>query len=183
MSDEQLIEQILSGNKETFRLLVEKYQQQVIRIAMGYVHSKEDAEDIVQEVFIQVYRSLNSFQGKSEFSTWLYRITMNTSLNSLNKRHKLFSGLAENLKNIFNRSDDEKTAQQQMVESEMEQAIKKAIDQLSDKQRMAFVLSRYEDLSQRKVAEIMETTEGAVEQLLQRAKKNLQNKLNKLVGN
>jgi len=95
----------------------------------------------------------------------------------------LFSGLAENLKNIFNRSDDEKTAQQQMVESEMEQAIKKAIDQLSDKQRMAFVLSRYEDLSQRKVAEIMETTEGAVEQLLQRAKKNLQNKLNKLVGN
>ena len=184
MSDEQLIEKILSGDKEAFRLLMEKYQQQVFYVAMGFVHSREDAEDITQEVFIRVFHSLGSFKEKSLFSTWLYRIALNTSINYINKnkRQKFFTEAGDNLMNLFNRNNEEKNAHQQLEATETEKSIQKAIDELPVKQRKAFILSKYEELSQRKVAEIMQTSEGAVEQLLVRAKKNLQNKLAHLVG-
>ena len=76
MSEQQLIKEILSGNTNAFKILVDRHQGMVFRTAMGFVHSKEDAEDITQEVFIQAFRSLSAFQEKSEFSTWLYRITV-----------------------------------------------------------------------------------------------------------
>ncbi len=185
MSDEQLIKNILSGDREAFRLLMEKYQQRVFHVAMGFVHSRQDAEDITQEVFIRVFRSLSSFKEKSFFSTWLYRITLNCSINYVNKnkRRNLFADAGDGFMNLFNRSDDERNAHQQLEATEKEQAIRKAIDELPEKQRKAFILSKYEELSQREVAEIMQTSEGAVEQLLVRAKKRLQIKLAHLVGN
>lgn len=184
MSDEQLIQEILSGNTLAFQALVRKYQQPVFRTAMGFVHSKEDAEDITQDVFLQVYRSLSTFQGHSKFSTWLYRITLNTSINHVNKNkwRNFFTISSDVLMNIFNRSNEEKNPQQQLEVNEREKMIRQAIDQLPEKQRTAFILSKYEELSQREIAEIMETTEGAVEQLLQRAKIFLRKKLEHLVG-
>ena len=80
MTDQQIIQQILSGNINTFEMLVRKYQQMVFRTAMGFVHSKEDAEDISQDVFLKAYSSLQQFKGEAEFSTWLYRITINTAM-------------------------------------------------------------------------------------------------------
>ncbi|MHB9055153.1 MAG: RNA polymerase sigma factor [Paludibacteraceae bacterium] len=185
MSDEQLIQIILSGNKEAFTTLLKKYQLSVFRTAMGFVHSKEDAEDIVQDVFIQVYRTLSSFKGSSQFSTWLYRITLNTSINFINKNkwRNLFTDSGESLKNLFNRSNEEKNAHQNLEAEERDVLILKAIEQLPEKQRMAFVLSKYEELSQKEIAGIMQITEGAVEQLLQRAKQFLRKKLIMFVGN
>ena len=112
MSDEQLIEKILSGDKEAFRLLMEKYQQQVFYVAMGFVHSREDAEDITQEVFIRVFHSLGSFKEKSLFSTWLYRIALNTSINYINKnkRQKFFTEAGDNLMNLFNRNNEKRSS-------------------------------------------------------------------------
>ena len=75
MPEKQLIERILSGDKEAFRLLMEKYQQQVFHVAIGFVHSREDAEDITQEVFIRVYRALRSFK-ENRCSLRIYRITL-----------------------------------------------------------------------------------------------------------
>ncbi len=184
MTDEQLIEKILSGDRDAFRLLMEKYQQQVFYVAMGFVHSREDAEDITQDVFIRVFHSLSSFKEKSLFSTWLYRITMNTSINHINKnkRRNFFTEAGDSLMNLFNRSNEERDAHEQLEASEIEKTIQKAIDELPINQRKAFILSKYEELSQREIAGIMETTEGAVEQLLVRARKNLQNKLAHIVG-
>lgn len=184
MSEEQLTEKILSGDKEAFRLLMEKYQQQVFRVAIGFVHSRQDAEDITQEVFIRVYRSLSSFKEKSLFSTWLYRITLNTSINYLNKnkRRNLLTNAGNSLMSLLNKSNEEKDAHQQLEAIEVKKSIQKAIDGLPEKQRKAFILSKYEELSQREVAEIMQTSEGAVEQLLVRANKSLQKKLAYLVG-
>ncbi len=185
MSDEQLIEKILSGNREAFRLLMEKYQQRVFHVAMGFVHSRQDAEDITQEVFIRVFRSLESFKEQSLFSTWLYRITLNCSINHVkkNKRRNFLTDAGEGLMSLFNRGDEERSAHQQLEATEKERAIRKAIDGLPGKQREAFILSKYEELPQREIAAIMQTTEGAVEQLLVRAKKQLQKKLAHLVGN
>ncbi len=175
MADKELIQEILLGNNNAFKTLVEKYQQQVFRVVMGFVHSKEDAEDVTQDIFIKVYQSLSSFKGKSEFSTWLYRVAVNMSLNFINRNKK--NSILESLEKLFHKSSDEKTPLEQMEDAERDKLIQEAIDSLPEKQKTAFVLSRYEELSQKKIASIMDTTEGAVEQLLQRAKANLQKKL------
>lgn len=175
MSDSKLIQEILSGNNNAFKGLVEKYQERVFRTAMGFVHSKEDAEDIVQEVFINVFQSLSKFKRESEFSTWLYRITVNNSLNFVNRNKK--NRFLQSLEEIFNKSDGDNTPLENLEMKDRDERIKKAIDSLPDSQRTAFVLSRYEELSQKEIARVMKRTEGAVEQLLQRAKNNLQKKL------
>ena len=116
MSEGQLIEKILSDDKEAFRLLMERYQQQVFRVAIGFVHSRQDAEDITQEVFIRVYRSLSSFKEKSLFSTWLYRITLNTSINYLNKnkRRNILTNAGNSQMSLLNKSNEERDAHQQL---------------------------------------------------------------------
>ncbi|MDD4632144.1 MAG: RNA polymerase sigma factor [Proteiniphilum sp.] len=175
MSDEQLIKEITLGNHAAFKNLMEKYQLQVFRTVMGFVHIKEDAEEVTQDVFVRVYQSLSSFHHDAEFSTWLYRITVNTSLNFLRSNRK--NRLLQSLETIFSHRSEEKTPLEELEHAERDRRIRMAIDALPEKQRMAFVLSRYEELPQRKIAAIMNRSEGAVEQLLQRAKENLQKKL------
>lgn len=180
MSDEILIKEVIAGNNAAFKTLMERYQLLVFRTVMGFVHLKEDAEDITQEVFIRVYQSLHTFQGESEFSTWIYRIIVNMSLNFLRSNRK--KRLLQSLEALFILRSEEKTPLEELESTERDRRIRKAIDSLPEKQRMAFILSRYEELSQKKIATIMNRSEGAVEQLLQRAKKNLQKKLRSAVG-
>ena len=182
MSEQQLIKEILSGNTSAFKILVDRHQGMVFHTAMGFVHSKEDAEDITQEVFIQAFRSLSAYQKRSEFSTWLYRITVNTSINFVNrnKLRRFFIDTGENIKSLLNISSDEKNAHQRLESDERDKMVRNAIDNLPEKQRTAFVLSKYDDLSQREIADLMKISEGSVEQLLQRAKANLQKKLSRL---
>lgn len=167
-----------------FEKILGEYQTMVFRTTMGFVHTKEDAEDLTQEVFIRAFCSWDSFRGESEISTWLYRIAINLSLNFVDqqKRRNLFQLAGDMFNNIINQKNAEKSPQELLEESELNRAIQKAIDSLPEKQRIAFVLSKYEDLPQKEIAKIMDTSEGAVEQLLQRAKTNLQKKLNKSVG-
>lgn len=184
MTEQQIIQEILEGNSSKFKIFVEKYQNMVFHTTMGFVHNKEDAEDLTQDVFIRAFQSLKTFNGEAEFSTWLYRITVNTSINHLNKiNNKGLLHFAEDiLQNLFNKSSDDKNPQQQLEQTERDEAIRKAIDALPEKQRIAFVLSKYDDLTQKEIAAIMQSTEGSVEQLLQRAKTNLQKKLSSIVG-
>lgn len=184
MSEQQIIRDIISGDHSKFEWLVVKYQTMVFRTAMGFVHSKEDAEDLTQEVFIRTFQALKTFNGDAEFSTWLYRITVNISINHINKsKSKGLLHFAEDLLlNIFNKASEDKNPQQQLEQTEFNEAIRNAIDALPEKQRTAFVLSKYDDLTQKEIATIMQSTEGSVEQLLQRAKSNLQKKLSPMVG-
>ena len=107
MSDEQLIHEIILGDTSAFKILMEKYQSQVFRTAMGFVHSKEDAEDITQDIFVKVYQSLTSFKGESELSTWLYRITVNISINFVNRNRKAVCSILED---ILHKPSNENTA-------------------------------------------------------------------------
>ena len=175
MSDEQLIKEIISGNQAAFMALMEKYQLQVFHTVMGFVHTKENAEEVTQDIFVRVYQSLSSFHHDAEFSTWLYRITVNMSLNFLHSNRK--NRLLQSLETILFHRSEEKTPLEKLELAERDKRIRMAIDSLPEKQRMAFILSRYEELSQKKIAAVMNRSEGAVEQLLQRAKENLQKKL------
>jgi RNA polymerase sigma-70 factor (ECF subfamily) len=184
MTDSEYIQAVCSGNSNSFKPLVERYQQLVFRTAMGFLHQQEDAEDLTQEVFIKVYQSLHTFTGDAAFSTWLYKITVNHSLNYLRRKKRLeFFSYAEDLfQHLLNKGSEESSPHEKMEQDDYNNEIRNSIDSLTEKQRTAFILSRYEDLPQKEIARIMGISEGAVEQHLQRANKNLQKKLALLVG-
>lgn len=177
MTDPELITLILQGDKDSFRILVERYQQLVFRTCMGFMHNREDAEDLTQDVFIQVYRSLSRFRGESAFSTWLYRIAVNASLNRLRRSpvKMIFEALDRYTISVpvINEDDPEKI----LISREHAAWLRRAVNSLPKNQRTALILSQYEDLSQKEIAEIMMTSEGAVESLLFRAKRNLRKRL------
>lgn len=184
MNENELIKLILQGERDKFRIFVEKYQQLVFRTCMGFVHNKEDADDLTQEVFIQAYQSLPDFKMKSTFSTWIYRIAVNASLNKV--RRSAGTSFFQRLESFFgseNQMAGQLTASDMddpeniIIKQEHSLWLQKALDSLPENQRTAIVLSKYDDLSQKEIAEILNTTEGAVEALLQRAKKNLREKL------
>ncbi len=182
MTDNEIIKDILDGNKDAFRFLVERYQKSVFRTAMGFLHDRDEAGDLSQDIFIQAYLSLARFRGESAFSTWLYRITLNACLNKTRKSpfqkiFRLFENTPGADREIFLSSVDSTDPEDIMIRNENAELVRKALDSLPENQRIAIVLSKYDDLPQREIAEIMKTSEGAVESLLQRAKKNLREKL------
>lgn len=179
MCDKEVIDRILNGYPQDFRFLVEKYQETVFRTAMGFVHYREDAEDISQETFICAYRSLRNFRGESEFPTWLYRIAVNCCLRQIKRTQKknLLQRTEDLLQRALHICSEDKNPEETVISGQSEELIRNAIDSLPEKQHIAFTLSKYDEIPQKEIARIMEISEGAVEQLLQRAKINLQKKL------
>ncbi len=156
----------------------------IFRTCMGFLHNKEEAEDLAQEVFIQAYQSLERFRGNAAFSTWLYRIAVNASLNKLRKNRGNL--LFRKIESAFNREKDTvysfpvplaDNPENLLITAEHREWVKKALDSLPEKQRTAIVLSQYDELPQKEIAAIMKITEGAVEALIQRAKANLRIRL------
>jgi RNA polymerase sigma-70 factor, ECF subfamily len=187
MSDSEVIKLIIQGDRNLFSILVERYQSMVFRTCMGFLHNKDDAEDLTQEIFIQAYQSLSKFKGESAFSTWIYRIAVNASLNKVRKTSKSF--LLQRLDAVFSSeksatysisATDNENPENIIITSEHREWVQKALNSLPENQRTAIVLSKYDDLPQKEIAEIMNTTEGAVEALIQRAKSNLREKLSSL---
>ncbi len=177
MKDSDLVEKILNGEKLSFEILVKKHYGKVLKISNGLLHHQQNAEDIAQDVFIEIYQSLHKFRKESSLSTWIYRITINKSLNFLkkNKRRQLFdnpksAGINETIEMVNdNESETEKKERTKMLHH--------AIDSLPKNQKIAFALVKYDDMSYREVAKVMDVSLSSVESLMFRAKKNLQRKL------
>lgn len=180
MQDFDLIDSIIAGNQKDFERLITKYQPNVFRVSIGLLHNKEDAEEVTQDVFLKLYYSLGGFNKRSSFSTWLYRLTVNTTLNFLRRKERRRSWTR--LSGIFQLSTTDSSPERRMVTHSDSELIRQAIDSLPEKQRLAFVLTKYEELSQKEVAPIMNISEGAVEQLVLRAKNNLRKKLALAIG-
>ena len=182
MTENEIIQKLLQGNEQAFKLLVENYQKRVVNTCFGLVHSIEDAEDIAQEVFIEVFRSIQNFRADSKLSTWLYRIAVNRSLNFIrdNKRRKWFQSFEDIVaaKNSqLNSARHHETPAAGLENLQRANIIHEAIGSLPENQKTAFTLNKYEDLSYKEIAEIMETSVSSVESLIHRAKLNLQKKL------
>lgn len=177
-----LVEQLKHGDEAAFKTIVETWQNMVFNTALGIVQNAEDAEDIAQEVFVQVYQSISSFKGESKFSTWLYRITVTKSLDHerKKKRKKRFafvrSIFGEQNEVLVNPPDFHHPG---VVLDDKEDAavLFSAIAELPENQRVAFTLNKVEGLSYQEVSEIMKSTVSSVESLMHRAKNNLKKKL------
>lgn len=189
MSDKELLEKVVAGDRKSFNALYDKFQSQVFRTAFGYFQNTSDAREIVQDVFVEVYRSAGRFNNMSNLSTWLYRITVNKSLDRLRfqksaKRFSFFSAifLDENSK-LRDSIPDDSDHGIETDQKESEKIIHQAMNKLSAAQKTAFVLTQVDDLSGKEAAEIMNTTSKAVESLIQRAKANLRKELGKIYDN
>ncbi len=178
-----LIEAIRQGDESAFRRLYERTKSRVFNTALGYVRSREDAEEITQDVFVEVFRSIAAFNQQASVTTWMYRITVNKSLDFLKhrKRQKRFAFLTQ----LFDPQTGEAmyephhTAHPGVVLENQENALIlfRAIDKLTDKQKTAYVLTRIEGLSNIDAAAVMAINVGSVESLLQRATENLKKQL------
>ena len=182
MDDTTLIKKLKQGDEQAFREVVNLYEGMVINTCYGFVHQYEEAEDIAQDVFVQVYKSIGKFRSDAKLSTWIYRISVNQSLNYLRKKNK---------RSIIERAEDylfdygiETVAEsannqpQAILENkERAQQLHSAIDSLPENQKIAFTLSKYRGESNKKIAEIMKISVSAVEALLNRAKTKLRIKL------
>ena len=183
-----LIERLKRGEESAFRSLVEQYQDLVYNTALGIVQNESDAEDVAQEVFIQVYRSIGTFKSEAKLSTWIYRITTTRALDLLRarkskKRFGLLKRLWETEEEspVENISDFNHPGVSLERKEEAAQLIT-AIAQLPENQKVAFVLHKLEGLSYLEIAEVMGNTLPAVESLMHRARLNLRKILEKKIS-
>lgn len=182
LADQQLIIPLQQGCQVAFKQLVDAYQERVINTCLGFVPNMQDAEDICQEAFIEIYRSIHKFRGDAKLSTWIYRVAVTKSLDHLKakKRKKRISFLqslvgADNqpieVKDEFNHPGVA------LENKERTKVLFAAIEKLPDNQRITYTLNKIEGMPYKEVAEVLQITLSSVESLMFRAKKNLQKSL------
>jgi RNA polymerase sigma-70 factor (ECF subfamily) len=180
---EELMARIAEGDEDAFEILVHRHQTSVLNLVYRFIGDRTQAKDLAQEVFIRVWQAAGSYQPKAKFTTWVYRITANLCFNELKsaRRKKWFS---------FNRSDEDgvhtfeetlaysaPSAEDILLEKERSRQISDALQSLPENQRMALILKRYDDLSHQEIAQVIGCSVSAVDSLLVRAKRTLQEKL------
>jgi RNA polymerase sigma-70 factor, ECF subfamily len=169
--DREAVEACRNGDTQAFDRLVERYQRDVYRLCYRYVNNHFDASDMAQEVFLRAYRALAKFRGDSAFSTWLYRIAVNTCLNFRSSRKWPASELSETL------ADGKRGALEEIEREEKAQRVREAIRHLPEKQRATLILRMYHDLSMDEIAGVMGSSVGTVKANLFHALSKLRKRL------
>jgi RNA polymerase sigma factor (sigma-70 family) len=157
-------------DESTFRAFIKEHQDRVFNVVLKMVQQINDAEEITQDVFVDVYRRPDAFRGGSSVTTWLYRIAMNKSIDHLRRKRKW------SLFGSFNDTDqlsDFSHPGVQVEDREKAMLLFKAMKKLPDKQHKAWVLSEMENLSYKEISEVMNVSISSVESLLFRARQNL----------
>ncbi|MBO0949704.1 RNA polymerase sigma factor [Fibrella forsythiae] len=176
------LDRLRQGDESAFRWLVDTYQTRVFRTALAIVPTPEDAEDVAQEVFVDVYKTIGSFRGEASLATWLYRLTTSRALKKERdrKRKKRFAFLTS----LFGDEEPERfdppdfqTPETVLQANERTQLINQAVQKLAESQKVAFTLHYQEELSYQEIADVMQTSVSAVESLLFRARQTLRKRL------
>ena len=178
LTETQLVVELKNGSEQAFSVLVQTYQNMVFNAVLGIVQQLEEAEDVAQEVFIQVYQSIKGFRGDAKLSTWVYRISITKALDF--ERGKKAKKRINALKNIIGIGEKDESSIPDFHHPGIALDIKeeanilfKAIKKLPENQRVAFVLIKVEGLNYANTAQILNTTEKGIEGLMHRAKENL----------
>lgn len=190
MNEQDLIKALASGNELAFRELILQQQERVWHVCYGFVKHAEDAEDVSQEVFVEVFRNIRKFDGKSSLGTWIYRIAVNRSLDHLKskKRKKRFAKVLsifgqEETQHLEANIQSAKPDQPDdlLHRKQQQEMLDKALDNIPENQATAFRLSKIDGMSNKEAAEIMNLSVSAIEALMHRAKKGLREELIKLM--
>lgn len=180
LNEENFIKALREGTNQAYGQLLDEYQQKVFGTCISFVPNQEDAEDIAQEVFVEVFSSIGKFKGDSKLSTWIYRISVNKSLEFIRKKNtkKRFGFMQSLLGNDMpiDRSSyftEFNHPGIQLENKEKNELLFAAINKLPEAQRVVYTLNKIDDLSYKEVSEITAKSISSIESLLFRAKKNL----------
>lgn len=174
-ADDLLLRRIGSGEETAFRVLVERHIDRAYALALRILKNPADAEDVVQETLLKIWNTRGSWEeGRARFSTWLYRVVTNRCLD-LRRRPRM-----EEMENAPDLVSAEPDALTHLHRHEISGLLQQAIDRLPDQQRVALILSYFDELGNAEIAEVMDTTVPAVESLLKRGRQSLRKSLNRL---
>lgn len=171
LSDNDLIIEARNGNNTAFSNLFYRYDKKVFSIAAQYFQSSDDAKDVYQEVFIRVYKGLKKFEFRSEFSTWLFRVTTNVCLTH-KAQYKKYQNVSispdenDESPRMDLKSSEENDPDRQLINSETKGQVQNAIDSLAPQQKMAFMLKHIHNYKIREIAKMMDCSEGTIKKYL-----------------
>ena len=184
MKENKFIKDLHSGNQTAFSQLLDAYQQKVFGTCISFIPNKEDAEDVAQEVFLEVFKSINKFKGDAKLSTWIYKITRNKCLEFIRKKNtkKRFAFMQTILGNEIpvdktNYFTEINHPGIILENKEKSAIIFKAINTLPESQRVVFTLAKIDGKSYQEIVEITGRSLSSIESIMFRAKKTLQEKL------
>ncbi|WP_245815341.1 RNA polymerase sigma factor [Hymenobacter gelipurpurascens] len=181
-ADAEMVAQLQQGSEEAFRMLVEQYQNRIFRTVLALLRSPEDAEDVAQEVFVEVYQTIGRFRGEAALSTWLYRLATSRALKHqqrarAQKRFAYFTSLLGFNNQVLHEPPDYAHPQAQLEGQQQVELLRAHIARLPGQQQVAFTLRHEQELSYEEIAAVLKTTVPAVESLLFRARKTLRHHL------
>lgn len=184
ISDQNLIERLQQQDRSAFRELVAQHKDSVYNTCFGFLRNMQDAQDVSQEVFIQIHDSIGEFRQDAALSTWIYRIAVTKSLELIRyRKRKKRAGFFQALSSFFDEKEVSSEPEVdmhpgiQLENKERAEVLFQAIAKLPERQRVAFTLQKVEHLSYQEVSEVMELSIASVEALLHRAKANLRKQL------
>jgi RNA polymerase sigma-70 factor (ECF subfamily) len=180
--DDALVVQLQQGSEAAFRTLVERYQNRIYRTVLALLQSPEEAEDVAQEVFVEVYQTIGRFRGEAALSTWLYRLATSRALKHrqrarARKRFAYFTSLLGFDNQVLHEPPDHAHPQAQLEGQQQLTLLLAHIARLPGQQQVAFTLRHEQELSYEEIAAVLNTTVPAVESLLFRARKTLRTHL------
>ncbi|GAB3831954.1 RNA polymerase sigma factor [Hymenobacter jeollabukensis] len=181
-AEAELVAQLQQGSEAAFRTLVERYQNRVYRTVLALLRSAEEAEDVAQEVFVEVYQTIGRFRGDAALSTWLYRLATSRALKHrrrarAKKRFAYFTSLLGFDNHVLHHPPDHAHPQAQLEGTQQLRLLLDHIARLPDQQQVAFTLRHEQELSYEEIAAVLQTTVPAVESLLFRARQTLRKHL------
>lgn len=187
MSDREVVSRVVAGEKELYEILLRRYNQLIYRVVRSYLNDEDEAEDLMQEIWIKAWQNLNRFRGEASFSTWLVRIAVNEALMSNRKkknrarypanRHSTHKQLAQ-LTGSENMNPEKKT-----VQRENRRLLEQAIDRLPENYRTVYILREVEGMDTTEAAACLQISENNTKVRLYRARSLLKNELYRLTGN
>lgn len=189
LSDADVMLRVKKGDESAFTFLVQKYRRPIIGFLYRMCHNPSTAEELAQEVFLRVYRSRETYEASAKFTTWLYRIATNLAVNyARDTRHERAevtvrldepdqeTGATPDL------ADDAISAEEQLVRRERLAAIRSKVNALPERQRMAVIMHKYQQMDYKQIAEVLKLSESATKSLLFRAYETLREQLKEFVS-
>ena len=189
-TDGELIRLFLEGSEEAFNRLVLAHQKRAYNIAFRFLGNHEDANDVAQEAFVQVYRNLHKFRGSSAFQTWLYKIILNLARNRYRKMKRRQEDKMVSLDNPVRHDegeiqrevpDDSMNPERDLRSREIQGQVEAALDRIALEHRQVVVLRHIEGLSYTEISEILGCAEGTIKSRLHRARQELRQYLRELL--
>ncbi len=188
LSDAQVMLKVKAGDDSAFDYLVQKYRRPMMSFMYRMAHNAAVAEDLAQEVFLRVYRSRENYEASAKFTTWLYRIATNLAVNHARDTRQ---ERPENTVNIdepaeesgrtFDVPDAAPTAEENLVRRERLAAIRQRVEALPERQRLAVVMHKYQQMDYRQIADVLKLSESATKSLLFRAYETLREQLKEFI--